>query len=384
MRRAVGALLVVTVMGLVIYGVLGMRKDTTPQDVTAIPQDVVTVRAVIGSEKKPFFHNPTVKQRFAELGYAVEVDTAGSREIANPAAVNLDDYDFAFPSSSPAATKILTENPDMKDAGTPFFSPMVIATWQPVVELLTGAAMMRDVGGQPELDMAAYLQAVQEGKRWSDLPGAAEKYPATKSIMISTTNVRTSNSAAMYQALVSYVANGNRVVASATEADTVQPVVDQVFIGQGYVPSSSKEPMENYLNMGMGKAPMVFCYESQLIEAEVAGRLKPDMVMVRPSVSVYSQHTVVSRTENGRLVGELLSSDSELQKLAAQHGFRPQTPGVFEQTLQEIGATVPSLGANVIDPPAYEFGERMIEGVARQYGADQIPAPVSETDEVQP
>lgn len=373
MRRAVGVLLVVIVLGLVIYGVMGMQS-ADPTKIAA-PKDVTTVRAVIGSEKKSFFNNPEVKERFATLGYVVEVDTAGSREIANPEAVNLGEYDFAFPSSSPAATKILTENPEMKNAGTPFFSPMVIATWQPIVELLAGAGMMTEVNGRTELNMAAYLDAVQQGTRWNSLPGAAEKYPADKTIMISTTDVRTSNSAAMYQAVVSFVANANSVVASNAQADAVQPIIDEVFIGQGFVPRSSKEPMENYLNMGIGKAPMVFCYESQLIEAEVAGRLKPDMVMASPSFSVYSQHTVVSRTDHGRMVGELLSNDEQLQKMAAQHGFRTQMPGVFEETLQEIGASVPVLATNVIDPPAYEFGERMIEGVARRYDSGGLPAP---------
>jgi hypothetical protein len=50
------------------------------------------------------FADPEVKHVFAASGLVVEVDNAGSREIAT--STYLDDYDFAFPSSAPAAGKI--------------------------------------------------------------------------------------------------------------------------------------------------------------------------------------------------------------------------------------------------------------------------------------
>lgn len=58
-----------------------------------------TVRGVIGSEKKPFFDDPRVKKAFADHGYDVQVDTAGSRSIATT--VDLSKYDFAFPPARP-------------------------------------------------------------------------------------------------------------------------------------------------------------------------------------------------------------------------------------------------------------------------------------------
>jgi hypothetical protein len=53
------------------------------------------------------FADPEVKHVFAASGLVVEVDNAGSREIAT--STYLDDYDFAFPSSAPAAGKIKRE-----------------------------------------------------------------------------------------------------------------------------------------------------------------------------------------------------------------------------------------------------------------------------------
>ncbi|AJE68767.1 hypothetical protein SB89_07235 [Corynebacterium glutamicum] len=66
--------------------------------------NLTEVRAVIGSEKKEFFEDPEVIEAFADHGFEVNVDTAGSRRIATD--VDLSPYDFAFPSSAPAAQKI--------------------------------------------------------------------------------------------------------------------------------------------------------------------------------------------------------------------------------------------------------------------------------------
>ena len=68
------------------------------------PAQTVTVHGVIGSEKDPFFHDPQVQAVFHRNGLDVQVDTAGSREIATT--VDLSRYDFAFPAGVPAAQKI--------------------------------------------------------------------------------------------------------------------------------------------------------------------------------------------------------------------------------------------------------------------------------------
>ncbi|MFD0664909.1 hypothetical protein [Thermocatellispora tengchongensis] len=67
-------------------------------------RELVTVRGVIGSEKQAFFDDPQVKAAFARHGLRVEVDVAGTRQIAT--SVDLGKYGFAFPSSVPAAEKI--------------------------------------------------------------------------------------------------------------------------------------------------------------------------------------------------------------------------------------------------------------------------------------
>jgi hypothetical protein len=55
-------------------------------------------------------------------------------------------------------------------------------------------------------------------KRWKDLKGASA-YDVNKSVLVSTTDVRKSNSAAMYLALTTYAFNGGDIV---TDRDTAQ------------------------------------------------------------------------------------------------------------------------------------------------------------------
>jgi hypothetical protein len=68
--------------------------------------------------------------------------------------------------------------------------------------------------------MRRYLELVRKQTRWNELLGNTV-YPARKSLLIASTDVRTSNLAAMYLAIASYVSNGERVVENAAQGDRV-------------------------------------------------------------------------------------------------------------------------------------------------------------------
>ena len=71
-------------------------------------------------------------------GFDVTVRTAGSRQIAG---ADLSKQDFAFPAGVPAAGKIRTDHAGSQ-AFVPFYTPMAIATWKPIVALLTAAGVV--------------------------------------------------------------------------------------------------------------------------------------------------------------------------------------------------------------------------------------------------
>lgn len=322
---------------------------------------LVTVRGVIGSEKQPYFQDPGVIKVFHDHGYDVQVDVAGSRQIATT--VDLSKYDFAFPAGVPQANKIKADH-KAKATYSPFYTPMAIASFKSIADLLTQAGVVSNTGGTYQLDVSKYLILVAANKRWTDLPSNTT-YPAGKSILITSTDVRTSNSAAMYLALASYVANGNNVVQDVQQARNVLPVVSPLFLRQGLTETSSEVPFNDYLSIGIGKSPMVMIYEAQFVARETAkdGSITAQNVLMYPSPTVLSKHTLVPLTPHGDAIGQLLLNDPQLQKLAVKYGFRTSDPTAFKNYLDSKQVPQPPQLINVIEPPAYDPLEAMISGI---------------------
>jgi hypothetical protein len=332
----------------------------------------VVVRGVIGSEKEPFFNDPRVRAAFEKHGLRVEVETAGSRQIATES--DLDGYAFAFPSSLPAAEKIKKDR-KVARVFSPFHSPMAVATFEPIVRVLAGAGLVRDSGqGHQVLDIAAYLDLVAKGTRWDRLPGNTA-YPARKRVLLTTTDVRTSNSAAMYLAMTSYVANGDDVVNSAAQVPGLAEKLAPVFLDQGYSQASSEAPFQDYLVMGSGKTPMVVIYEAQYLSRLFSGdgSITSDMRLLYPAPTVLSKHTLVPLGEHGERVGRLLTEDPELRGLAARHGFRTADPEAFTDLAAEHRAPVARNLVDVVEPPVYEHLDQLITGIERLYADGAAP-----------
>jgi hypothetical protein len=351
-----GLLLVGVLVAVIASYAVGHR--TTPTS------SLVVVHGVIGSEKQPYFQDPGVIKVFHDHGYDVQVDVAGSRQIATT--VDLSKYDFAFPAGVPAATKIKTDH-KAKATYSPFYTPMAIASFKPIADLLIQAGVVKLQGGAYLLDVSKYLALVAQNKRWTDLPNNTT-YPATKSILITSTDVRTSNSAAMYLSIASYVANGNNVVQDLGQAQTVLPAISPLFLRQGLTETSSEVPFNDYLTIGIGKSPMVMIYEAQYIAKETAkdGSLTDQNVLMYPSPTVLSKHTLVPLTSRGDAIGQLLLNDPTLQKLAVKYGFRTSDPTAFKNYLDSKQVPQPPQLINVIEPPAYDPLEAMISGIEKE------------------
>ena len=361
MRRAVSiALAVLVAVGVGIAIVASVRSKDTPSP----PAHVTVVRGVIGSEKQPFFEDPRVRAEFRKKGLDVEVDTAGSRQIAT---LDLKPYGFAFPAGVPAAVKIKAAH-GVSKSYTTFYTPMAIASWRPIADLLVKAGVATNQGSYYTFDVAAYLRLVAKNTRWSDLPGNTS-YPVDKSILVTSTDVRTSNSAAMYLSIASYVSNQNNVVQDEAQADAVSKTVEPLFLRQGFVEASTEEPFEDYLAIGIGKTPMVMIYEAQFVARVLASdpAITSDMVLMYPSPDVLSKHTFIPLTPAGDRVGQLLLQDPVLQRLAIQFGFRTSDAAAFAQELSSHHLGLPRTLLNIIEPPAYEPLERMITDIEQAY-----------------
>ncbi|HVN56446.1 MAG TPA: hypothetical protein VMT46_19120 [Anaerolineaceae bacterium] len=358
MKRVLGPLLLI----LLIIGVGAAIYFSANQQIAL--RQVTTIHGLIGSEKEEFFLDPKVIAALRKGGLEVQVDKAGSRTIATTP--DLAKYDFVFPSGVPAAAKIRQDHKSAKAYDT-FFTPIAVASWKPIADILVANGMATKQNGYYTLDMQKYLEAVQTNKRWSDLSQNSQ-YNVNKSILMISTDVRKSNSAAMYLSLASFVANGNNVVQSDQDIQTVLPVVESLFLKQGFSEYSSEVPFEDYLSMGMGKSPMVIIYESQFISrAAVPNGLSSDMVLIYPQPTIYSKHTLIALTAGGEKLGDLLLNDPDLQRLAVEHGFRNTHMDIFQQVKKDRNLSLPDNLVDVVDPPSYEMLEKMIQQIESKY-----------------
>ena len=286
----------------------------------------------------------------------------------------LTDNDFAFPSSDLAAEHIESVHSDaVLGTERPFYSPLAVISGKTQMNVLArnGIAEQRD--GVWYIDMPAYLDSVSNDVRWNSLDGGDE-YPSSRSVMITTTDVRSSNSAEMFLALASYVANGDNVVTSTDAADQQIESLSKLFLNQGYSQSSSAGPWESVLSKGTMNQPLTLIYESQFVEESLSdsSKLTDDMVIAYPSPTIFSDHVMVAFSEAGMKVMDILMNDPDMAKVIAKHGFRINgaNSSAFDDAISASGRNGYADESTFIDnavAPAYDVLDHMIESIGKRY-----------------
>lgn len=333
---------------------------------------MTVVHGVIGSEKESLFTDPETIEIFHRNGIDVQVSTSGSWAMAEQD--GLTDNDFAFPSSDLAAEHIESVHSDaVLGTARPFYSPLAVVSGKTQMNVLArnGIAEQRD--GVWYIDMPAYLDSVSNDVRWNSLDGGDE-YPSSRSVMITTTDVRSSNSAEMFLALSSYVANGNNVITSVDDADKQIDSLSKLFLNQGYSQSSSAGPWESVLSKGTMNQPLTLIYESQFVEESLSdsSRLADDMVIAYPSPTIFSDHVMVAFSEAGMKVMDILMNDPDMAKVIAKHGFRINgaNSAAFDEAVSASGHSGYADDSTFIDnavAPAYDILDHLIEKIGERY-----------------
>ena len=370
-RRLIAPVLAVVLLAAVAAGVWysnsRLRDESVATEAAKIERDnKVILRGLIGSEKETFFADARVQKALALQGITVSVEKAGSRAIAGR--YDATKFDFGFPSGAPAAQQLRSLS-KASNVFTPFYTPIVFASWRPIAEILVANGMAAKQGDFYFIvDMPGLMAAVEKGTRWKELKSSSA-FPTSKSLLVNSTDVRTSNSAAMFLSLASYIANNQQIVQSQEDVDRVMPIVAPLFLRQGFQEQSSAGPFEDYLALGMGKAPLLVAYESQMVEFWLKNpeRLKADMVLLYPKPTVYSKHVLVPYTPAGARLGAALESDPALRELAHEYGSRTGGDTKGPETWEKRGVKVPAVLVDVIDPPSHEWLERMITGIEARF-----------------
>ncbi|MBV2153502.1 substrate-binding domain-containing protein [Kitasatospora sp. SUK 42] len=313
-RRALGVLAALALLGGVTYALI---PDDGPE-----AKKLVTVTGLVGSEKRSFFESPEVKAELAKQGLEVHADPTGSWTMSEQAR-STPGLDFAFPASTAPAREIQRNWGQQDSPLVPFYSPLVVVTHAEVAQILRdNNRAAQDASGVWTFKMDQYVADLKAGRRWQELNVPAEHSELAGPIFVTSTDPESSSSGALYVALLSYILNNHQVVSDDAAVEATRPVLHQATTMQGGQKSSSDEPFRDF-QAGVGN-PLVFGYESQVAALVAQGQSTGDTVVMYPDTTIYSDHTIIARTDNGRKLAALLQDDEALRTLEAKFGFRPQ------------------------------------------------------------
>ncbi|MGI8476801.1 MAG: hypothetical protein ACR2OO_10575 [Thermomicrobiales bacterium] len=319
------------------------------------PPSSITVSGIVGN-KAAFFDDPTVVQILKDrFGLTVDYRVMGSfvqtTECKAP-------YDYCWPDSQTAATVIKQRlgAAVLKDA-TIFNSPIVLYSWARVSDKLIDAGIVTKAGDTYFVnDFGTLIKMIADGNTWTNL-GLPEIYGK---IAIRTADPK-SNSGNTYAALLANTFNGGEIV----DLQTVEPILLKLPIFfRGPLLNDSTEIFQQFLNLGIGAAPIVVGYESALIEHALAQpnerqSLRDNVRTLYPQPTMWSSQNMMALTEGGkRLLAAL--RDPEIQQIGwTRHGFRSGA------TLPNDPAAVPVPGVpntivSVIDLPEPRVIDRII------------------------
>jgi len=371
-RAAITVLLAGAFGGALWFALRGQKQDLIEQNDAAAAASMVPLQGVISLDVETFFKDPRVLKVLAAKRMPVNVVRVGSREMAGKVLAGGSANgapDFFFPSGVVAANQVAdaARKANIPAAQvSPFFTPMVIASWEPVAKILVANGMAKAMGPRVYgVDMAKLTQAMLAKTRWKDLKDAGA-YEVGRSVLVSTTDLRRSNSGAMYLALTSQALTGDVVTDRATAQSTALKLAE-LFKRQGYQENYVNGNFDDYVAIGIGKTPMAFIYENQLVSYALAKKgVGEGMVLLYPLPTIVNKVVFVSMNERAKALGELLANDAELQGIAVEYGFRIADSDRFMSTVKPTGLAVEPRVTQVVDPPSFEIMAEMIDTVAKE------------------
>lgn len=359
------ALILITLTGLIGFAYFQNQASNTPevqgvQDSVFSEQgqngtglfsgdvaELTTVEGFLGWEKRGFFEDEAVQQILAgEYGLDVEINKKGSIAMVSEPAPN---QDYLFPSNK-IATEIYRRRNGVS-AETVFFSPIVVYTWDSLVNDLqtTGLVSVRD--GIHYLNMDQLVSVVENQTTWEELGGQTLQGP----IGVTSTDPNKSGSGNLFSALVLSSITEQNPPSTQAVTPEVQARMENFFNSMGLLEASTGDLFDKFLTLGRSTYPLVVGYESQLIELINTEDPNADqLVPLYTEPTVWSEHGFIPLNENGEALQSALLENEQLGKIAWDvHGLR------------KIGKTV-------------EIGRYQTYGIPAEVGS-ALPLPQVET-----
>ncbi len=365
-KRAFITLAVVLAFGAALYFALSGQNQARLEQTPAA--QAVALKGLIALDVEAYFKDPRVIKALADKKLPVSVARVGSRDMAGNVVAGATP-DFFFASGVVAANQITdaARKANLSAAqSAPFHTPMVIASWEPIAKVLVANGVAKPISPKVYgLDMTKLTELMLAKKRWKDLKDSAA-YPVGRSVLVSTTDLRRSNSGAMFLALTSHALTGDVVTDRATAQSTALKL-SELFKRQGYQENYVDGNFDDYVAIGIGKAPMAFIYENQIVRYALDKKgVSGDMVLLYPQPTIVNKVVFVAMNERAKALAQALGSDAELQAIAVEYGFRIADSDRFVASLKSTGLAVEARVTQVVDPPSYEIMAEMIEVVAKE------------------
>ncbi len=351
-------------------------KDRRPEHeaVKLTPSSAEPLLGLITMDVDPFFRDERVRRILELHRLPVQLTRANDRAMTQQLREG-QAPEFIFTSGALAAREVtdtLREAQVSASTSSPFYTPVVVASWKPIADILIANGIAQPLGETSYgLDMNRLAQVMLSGKRWRDLLDAGG-YDMSRSVLVSTTDLRHSNAAALYLALTSQTLHGDVISTRAQGRDLARRVAP-LFTRQGYQENDTSSNFTDYLTLGIGKTPLAFIYENQLIHHALkqdpqtnADRGVQHPVLLYPQPTIINKLVFVATSERAQRLADLLVHDPELQRLAVQHGFRGADLGAFLMTAQPTRLAVEPLLTYLTDAPASEILADMISVVTQE------------------
>lgn len=367
-KRAAITLALVAVFGAALFFALrGQQHEQVQQQEAKAIASAVALKGLIALDVEPYFKDPRVVAALTARKIPVAVTRVGSRDMAGKVAPG-STPDFFFSSGVVAANQIVDAARRANVPATqsaPFHTPLVIASWEPIAKILVANGIAKPAAPKVYgLDMGKLVQVMLAKKRWKDLKDSGA-YDVSRSVLVSTTDLRRSNSGAMYLALTSQALLGDVVADHATGQATALKLAE-LFKRQGYQENYVDGNFDDYVAIGIGKAPMAFIYENQLVRFALTKKVGTDMVLLYPQPTIVNKVVFVAMNERAKALADALANDPVLQGVAVEYGFRIADTDRFVAALKPTGLEVEPRLTQVVDPPAAEIMFEMIDVVAKE------------------
>ncbi|MBI1892032.1 MAG: hypothetical protein HYS18_15405 [Burkholderiales bacterium] len=353
MKKYIGLFLSVLVIVAVAAGLYKSAQQKKAQD-TAQTSGALktgteprTVKLLVGSAKFGFLKDPALTGILEKEGLRLDLIKSGAFEQDKN---KVGEIDAVWPAGANTAADWAGL---IKGSATyPVFStPLALASWKALIPVFEKNGLGKMIGAaHGDFYLEKALPLMLKSTRWNQLK-ENEVFNVNKGFLVNTPDLRKSATGSLYIAALTYIKNGNEVVQSLDKANGMAEELSPLITRQGFQEGTLAGPFEDYIGQGMGKAPLVLIYESQFIEAKRANKLHDAHVLLYPQPGLVLKHIFVGKTPAGKKLGELLSTDAGIQKIAAQYGFRTNDPAVFATETKQIGLDAPEL-LNLAETPS--------------------------------